>query len=122
MSFLKRFIEKSLSENVPRKIKRIIFITTLVGEIEGIKEPDNALLDKINTFFKLNTDSDSLKFPFLFKKAIWNDVEVKEKRIQDHPDIIVKTMPSWLTYGSKELMLDDISRVFELKDQLHHIT
>ena len=123
-----------LSRWLPKRLKRILFLSSLFAVIQQINEPSSALCVKLNRLFKMAGHPDSILLPMYIKSFIWSNIsykseiilpdsvitvaDLKEKILADRESIIVawyfnNLAPTWLAYGSLKLMINDICSLLE---------
>ena len=129
-SKIKHFFFLWAEKVLPRRIKRVIYVSSILALIEQINNPDDALLAKLNEILDLGKYPASAGLPmFCAKSLIWVNCETytvelhgktipitelaKEPR-QEEDNMIVgryfsNIVPKWLKYGSDDLMTRDIS-------------
>lgn len=117
-NFVIRHLQKRLTELLPSRFKRLLYIGSVIGILVS-KSPDPELLGKINQALNVAYGSSGMLFPAYFSDQIWAE-RVLEKAA--HCDIhhmhdedcwkigmlMAKECPSWLQYGSLQLMAADI--------------
>lgn len=109
----------------PAHMKRLMFMVTLYHYIKkdptDVESVDKRALDELNESLHLaKTNAQSLVLPGLMTQSIWANCpeEALLTCPLDHAvDCIINTIPSWLVYGSKERIRDDVNemRQFVLK-------
>lgn len=128
-NFVTRFLIKTYTKRIPRRLKRLIYVSSILGMMQQVKDPNMELVSKLNDVFKIAKYPDAFKFPMYIKSIIWknmatNQVVVGDARSIAIPDLInsdltnsdvelvgqyfAKHSPSWLRYGSIDLMVDDV--------------
>jgi len=126
MTFIKKKVENTLTNYLPKKVKRLIFISSVIGLIKNIKDPDIEILNKINELFNLSTDNKVLKLPIYFKYYIWtsfkrgvdesvikniNNSDIEISNVNIFIKKILNDIPSWLNYGTNELIISDLKKI-----------
>lgn len=134
-NFIQRKFFGFLNENLPRKLKRLIFLSSLLAMIEDIKNPSDDIIKKLDELFKLaNSNEMAIGFPmyihsFIWQKALLNSLGTKEN-FRERLDTLVteklnsrdfrelcnffyKSTPEWLKYGSKNLIENDLRILFK---------
>lgn len=121
---------KLLEKRLPRRFKRLIYVSSILGLIQQMKDPDMALVIKLNTMFKLANNPDALAFPMYIKSVIWKDVmleavcisttdeqvpitalldqELNSKDCTAIGEYFARQAPAWLKYGAIDTMVNDI--------------
>lgn len=131
-------ITKMMGYILPDRMKRIIFISSFIGQIKDCKNPDMELLSKINNLLTLSTQNNqgavALAFPMKMHSVLWDKVELKEiflsknihiddvRQIAEYKFVknqvrlvseeLVKRTPRWLRYSSNTQMRSDLMLVF----------
>lgn len=123
MSFLEEFL--------PTKIKRMIFLSSLLAYIQGTKSPDQHLVQKLNHLLKLSNNDKSAMVPPLLNEKIWGGIvsrteplgrsglvlsdlsEIKDYKVFTYQsrfisDRIIRRTPNWLRYGSNKQIKEDL--------------
>jgi hypothetical protein len=132
--FIRRFFYKSLYTNVPRRIKRLIFIASILALIDGNSEINKYLATKLNNILQIAYNDEALYFPMAIKSIIWksiiknplleisgkvyNILNISEIRTNDPylnntSNFLISNMPAWLVYGSVDMMHHDIEVLFK---------
>lgn len=119
-------------------MKRLVFISSILGLIYRVKDPDLRMIHKLNKVFKLAEYPEALQLPFRVKSLIWQNRDLnvlghdgKVIHIFDVPttslnkeDVehlssqVVSQAPWWLAYSSTENMCKDLQRLFSQIQQL----
>lgn len=127
--FFSRHFLKFLENRLPRRFKRLIYVSSVLGMMEQAKDPDMVFVSKLNETFKLAQRPDAYAFPMYIRSVIWkgaantaihlsNDEElaigdVIKRELNSYDCAVIgayfaKHSPAWLRYGSLELMVNDI--------------
>lgn len=135
-SFFKRHLTKFLCEYVPWRIKRLIFLSSVIGFIEGIREPDKEYVQKLNEILKLAHHDDAIALPMYIHSWLWkkcddevsieiNGVDAKVTdlaKIQIPPlyfskiaSFLISNAPAWIVYGNVETVAKDLEILFRKK-------
>jgi hypothetical protein len=115
---------------LPKKTKRLVFLSSLIGYITKNEEPDKELLQKINNLLALSENDRAMVLPMYISKTIWHDriqsfdcfscVNSKtcEKTVKNmclsHQQIcrmsnaIITNIPNWMVYGTKRHIRHDV--------------
>lgn len=111
--------------------------------MQNVTNPDNEMVEKINELFSLTRNPDAMKLPIQMNAKIWSafDEAVLERaRVKDCDlsgisetkvsiaqlrivaNQLIDTVPSWLIYGSREAMRQDIYKLLQapLSSPTHH--
>lgn len=130
----------ALAKRISRRVKRLIYISSIMGLLEQVKDPDMHVVGKLNEVFKVAKFPDAFIFPMYIKSIIWKDVgnmaiEVDaEHRLQiaqvmqcdlstrectavaEH---FARRAPSWLKYASLDLMIEDVIQLVHQLKRFH---
>ncbi len=125
----KRYIYKWLYHKIPKRVKRLIFVSSIIGLLDVDKSITNELIAKINSLLKIAHNPDAMYFPIAVKSIIWrklvknptmiiNGIEYNisdlrnirktDKYYDSLSKFILNAAPEWLRYGSAALMEYDI--------------
>lgn len=129
-----------LGHVLPRRMKRLIFVSSFIAHIKNSTNPDKELLSKINKLLMLSSSDEALLLPVQLHQQIWHKVVLKdvlsEKNIEiddisqiasysfKKPQIrtlseeIIRVIPNWLMYGSKTQIRSDLICIFQNMDTL----
>lgn len=89
------------------KAKRMIFISSITPFInDNIEVIDEKIVRKLNAIFEIADDERALLFPRSLSKIMWSQLDTNKLKDIDY---LLTMIPSWLRYGSNELMMKDIS-------------
>ena len=138
-TLVQRFLERVLS----KRTRKLIFLSSLAGYMQNVTNPDNEMVEKINELFSLTRNPGAMKLPIQMNAKIWSafDEAVLERaRVKDCnlsgisetkvsiaqlrivANQLIDTVPSWLIYGSREAMRQDIYKLLQapLSSPTHH--
>ena len=127
---MSHYIKNLMKDILPRRIKRLIYLSSILGVIEHVqKDPDLELIEKLNDILKLADNANSYRLPIYVKSLIWKNlnyvpvvgsesgfVPITELHVQNMSnsqkhvlaDFFSFRCPEWLAYGSKKLMESDV--------------
>lgn len=129
VSFFAKWFYKLLEKHLPRSFKRLIYVSSILGLFEQTQDPDMTLVVKLNETFKLAQYPDAFAFPMYIKSVIWKNaiseaillkgansvaigdlikMELNSKECSTIGEYFAKQSPTWLKYGSLDLMANDI--------------
>jgi len=130
---VKKRIENSFRDYLPKRFKRMIYISSLLSLILQIKKPNESQLEKINSIFKIAKYKDSMAVPIYFNSYIWHDINnttivtidsnngipltsiknayLTEKDKDIITDFFINRTPNWLKYGSRNLLKHDTDMI-----------
>lgn len=133
---MSHYIKSLMKDMLPRRMKRLIYLSSILGVIEHVqKDPDLALIEKLNDVLKLADNANSYRLPIYVKSLIWKDAEqdrgvlmnehyvpISQIQIQESMSMSEKTKladfftfkcPDWLKYGSEQLMENDVVNLID---------
>lgn len=116
---------------LPTKIKRMIFLSSLLAYIQGTKNPNQQLVYKLNHLLKLSNNDKATMVPPLINERIWGNLVSRSEpfgknglllsdlsEIRDYEvfayhsrfisDRIIRRTPTWLRYGSNKQIREDL--------------
>lgn len=129
------FTSRVLGKLLPRRMKRLIFVSSFIAHLRNTTDPDRDLLSKINKLLSLSNRDEALLLPIQLHQQIWSKVFLKEvfqeksinfddisqiasfkfhkPQIRTLSEEIIKVIPSWLMYGSRNQVKNDLVCIFE---------
>lgn len=116
-----------------RRMKRLVFISSIVGLVYKVKDPDIKVISKLNAILDLANSPQAMELPYMVKSVIWKDkdlnilghdgkaihIEDVKNFEMDSTDIdnlstqVVSQTPWWLKYSSTEVMCSDLKTLFK---------
>lgn len=132
-SFLSSAICDKLINKVPRKFKRLVFLSSILGIIDDIKNPTDEIISKLNEILSLAHDKKALMLPIYIHSFIWKGVMEpameKDQQLVDSIrnvvggvidedsknyliDFFITHSPEWLRYGSIDLIKKELNTLF----------
>ena len=132
--YIRRYFYKSLYKKVPKRIKRLIFVASILALVDGTKEINKTLASKLNLILQVAYNVEAMYFPMAVKSIIWksviknplvtiagntynikdlNDIRVLDPDLSNVSAFLIDRMPAWLVYGSRDLMHRDIQVLFQ---------
>lgn len=116
-----------------KRVKRLVFISSIVGLVYKSKEPDLTLISKLNSVLHIANSAQAMQLPYRVKSVIWKDADLTtlshsgkslcladiETFDIDKEDIerltvqVVSQTPWWLKYSSPEVMCEDLKVLFK---------
>ena len=124
-----RTFYKVLENNLPRRFKRLIYVSSILRLIQQVQDPDMQLITKLNNIFKIAHSPDAFAFPMYIKSAIWKDAIDEAVYITSDKEVAIEDLisqdlsnkdctvigeyfanhaPTWLLYGAVDTMVNDI--------------
>ena len=129
-----------LGQVLPKRMKRLIFVSSFIAHIKNSTNPDKELLSKINKLLLLSSNDDALLLPVQLHQQIWQKVVLKDvltdknieiddisqiasysfkkPQIRTLSEEIIRVIPNWLLYGSKTQIRSDLICIFQNMDIL----
>ena len=127
-SFLSRFMYRKMGEVLPRRLKRLMFMGSVLGVLTQNKKPNAALLYPLNAVLKAAPDASGFQFPIFMYKYLWKETlkeqlilsdvvyPVSELKIEQYDDMDIwrvavffaKRSRPFMQYGSLQMMATDI--------------
>lgn len=131
--FFKRVLSDFVASKLGARYKRMIFMSSIYGLIQQVKDPDLALVQKLNDVLKLSHYPEAFQLPIKVKSLIWTDCkegyidtgmdmisfsEIKGKELPVEKCRFVaryfsNRAPNWLRYATPETMEDDVIRLIQ---------
>lgn len=117
-NFLTRMLCEKLQELLPMRIKRLLYVGSVIGVLFS-KTPDPAILARVNEALKIAYGANSMLFPAYISDRIWADLVIEQNKILTLKDMenmerwgiclqFAHRCPPWLQYGSEQLMAADV--------------
>lgn len=120
----KAALEFILSKVLSRHGKRILFITSLYFQVVQIERLKADAIRKLNTIMKLAHAEEALQLPVAMRGLVWNstaiqqtlsaelmDQNISDDRAQKISEEVVSLAPTWLRYGSQDMVKDVIELI-----------
>lgn len=127
-NFLLRYISKFLADILPGRFKRLLFVASAMGLILKGRAPEDVVLQRINARLRLCYGYAAMLFPIVIGRLLWRDYvtskvklgesvvfvtdlnvsELKEMQRWQLGLSMARRAPSYLRYGSVELMTTDL--------------
>lgn len=129
--FFRRKFEQALKNGIPSKTKRMCLIASLTANIRGTYALDHDSLKLLNETMGLGDNEDSLLFPIVIGKKIWNvtsdEFETVRKlirlcdwskeQVSKICTVIMGMIPQWLWYADRHAVATDVELLLR-----HHET
>lgn len=116
-----------------KRMKRLVFISSIVGLVYKVKDPDLRVISKLNSILHLANCPQAMELPYRVKSVIWRDkdlnvlahngkaihiedVKTFEMDTEDMDNLttqVVSQTPWWLKYSSTEVMCSDLKALFK---------
>lgn len=91
--------------------RRMCVMASLHAQLVRCSSDDVGSIQRLNERMQLVADSNAMKLPTLFGKVIWKNIPSIDKVDLNSDRIvrrIIRSMPCWLDYGTKEKLETDI--------------
>lgn len=103
---------------IPKKTKRLVFLTSLLGRLVDSHNPSIETMHKLNNLLGLCTVEDAMKLPLSFSGSIWSNKTPEELIIDPYSlsrtvNSIIDVSPKWLRYADTEAMVHDIETILK---------
>lgn len=132
-----------LGRIIPNRVKRLIFISSLIAYIQGTEKPDAVLACKINRLLSLAHNETAIYTPTMIMDRIWpniiardepightgvalcdlceiEDYQVNPSQARSISNQIIGHMPAALRYGSNRQMKSDLITLIMNIPKLNH--
>ena len=116
---------------LPRRIKRLLFVSSLTGKITGLNELDRATRQLLNEMFGLCKDPDAIALPLALNEKIWMNRPIgnlvhsahlegvlTDQEITRVARQIVAMMPCWLVYTGTMKISADVRELLLQRNEL----
>lgn len=132
---LEASVPEILGKVLPRRAKRMIFVSSFIAHIQNCQTSDKTLLNKLNLLMQLSADDNALDLPMRLHNRIWGNIQIEEilrdknlavssideivhmefvtPQIRTISEQIVKATPEWLKYDSNTKMRADLIKLFK---------
>jgi hypothetical protein len=120
---------------LPRRIKRLVFISSLSGKVCGSIEMDRVTRLRLQQVFGLCTDPDAVALPLAYNDRIWSNRPIEQlvcpmhlQGIHSDQELtrtarqIVVMMPCWLVYGKTMKIVDDVRELLIKRNELFSVS
>ena len=127
------WLDRLLKKKLSYRLKRMIFLSSVLGLVENIQHPDNELLSKLNSVLKLAHDKQALKFPIMIHSWIWRRqkdnviyldgraVPISELVNLHEGDVdfdqiaayLFNAAPDWVVYSKFPTVSEDLRKLFD---------
>ena len=130
--FVRTVVAKTFDKILSTHMKRLVFISSLVGLVYQAKDPDLLTITKLNQVFDLANYPEAMQFPARVKSVIWRDkdlnilghdgktlhifdvdqVQMNKEDVEKLSTQVTSQAPWWLKYGDFEAMKADVAQLF----------
>ena len=138
---LRRVIATFVRRFMPKKTKRLVFISTLFAGIKDIQETSPEHLQCLNELMGLCEIKEAISLPMFFGAMLWkkklpegiflhyrknpplqlceiNNKELSEVEMRVIANTIINHTPCWLLYTSRRKMRDDLVLLLEMMPKM----
>lgn len=128
-------LEQTAKEILPARVKRMMFVTTITGLMRQITDPNEELIARLNDVFKAVHYQGTISATMRVKAIIWRKINptvelngrsvtiagldkmvLTDDETEQVASYFASNVPSWMRYGSRELMIHDVKEVMH---QMH---
>ena len=126
--FVSRVIHRFLKYRLSCRIKRMIFLSSLLGFTKCKDLPSIDTIIKINEVLGLAHDVEAIKLPIFIRTWLWNhefdeeitvsnrrillsqfyDIQLSRNEFERLADYIISKAPDWLIYAGKDTICNDL--------------
>ena len=130
--FARTLIANTFNKMLSNHMKRLVFISSLVGLVYQVKDADMKVITKLNNVFKLADHAEAMQLPVRVKSVIWKDKDLnvlgKSGKVIHLSDVqlaklekedverlstqVASQAPWWLKYSDYEAMKADVVKLF----------
>lgn len=120
-NFLLRFVDRKFKEIIPCRVKRMLYVSSVIGMILKGSKPDAEMFRLLNIPLRLANRPDSMVIMAAMWDFIWSEqirdryqrelnalTLAPDKEIWQLAATIALHCPDWLQYGTEQLMAADI--------------
>lgn len=140
LNILERIVPSLLGKMLPKRAKRMIFVSSFLAHIQNNCQSNKTLLSKLNMLMKLSSDDNALDLPMRLHNKIWGNIQIVDILREKNIDVtsideivymeifssqvrtvseqIVKAAPEWLRYDSNTKMRADMVMLFKNLNKL----
>lgn len=139
-SFWARHISPFLSQKISARVKRMVFLSSVVGLLENITTPDKEMLEKLNAVLKLAHNQDAIALPIYVHSWLWKECDVNTCVEIDGQSVplfklletkmsgegfkkvaayLMNIAPNWMVYGSEQVIAKDLELLFDNAPRLN---
>lgn len=133
LDFFRWLIGNLIIKHMSWRMKRLIFVSSAFAVLKQISDPNDVAARKLNEILALAHKQDSCGFAMLIKDLIWKDLgtepiqiygqslsiadiskrQFSEKERKAIGEYFVSKVPSFLRYGSDNLMSNEVAHMVE---------
>lgn len=131
---LVRLFGRTIGHRLPRKYKRMIYISSILGLLQQVREPDMELVKKLNDIIKIAHHVEVIQGPIYIKNLIWRTFSKRTLALSETKTIAVcdiakseltqrecevignffaNSAPEWMRYGSLGMMINDVTLLIQ---------
>ena len=129
MNWLRASLNRLLYKALPRRIRRLVFIASVVGYLHDTVNVPDALIEKLNRLLDLAHDPNAIRFPIVIHNVIWrnlNEISLAEhgivasslkeyiknlkteEEIAQLTELLIENAPCWTLYEKPEVIERDL--------------
>lgn len=128
-------LEQTAKEILPARVKRMMFVSSITGLMRQITDPNEELVARLNEVFKAVHYQGTITATMKVKAIIWRKINptvelngrsvtiagmdkmtLTDDEAEQVASYFATNVPSWMRYGSRELMIHDVKEVMH---QMH---
>jgi len=122
------FFSKILKNILPKKIKKLILVSSILAIVKKSKDPDMELIKKLNDVLNLAHDPNAFIFPMKINSFIWDtsssrlminnrfisfdEITKLELSSDDYAgigDYFANVAPKWIKYADSKTISEDVT-------------
>lgn len=134
---IRTFLFMLLEKWLPRKTKRLVFISTFIACVNNVNTPSKRMLSKINELLHVSDNDSAISLPMMFGCKLWEsklpcgvhlkhlnnptirlsdlkDKELNTAELRIVANTILSSCPQWLMYDSKRVMRTEVITVINV--------
>jgi hypothetical protein len=128
-----RYAEGVIRSYMPKRVKRLVFVSSILGLIQENKDPDLELVQKLNGILQVAKTPEGFLLPMYIHGYIWKNQAVDAIpfrnsifplrtimgfKLTDEEYTLIgkyfnKAIPDCLRYGSEDLLVSDVTNLLK---------
>ena len=126
---LKVMVVSALVRPMPRRMKRLLFLTSVMTHVKD-SQLNSQTLHKLNNLMGLCREEKAMELPMMLSKVIWDGRVIEpikvlsekktipDSQFQDLIHQVITNVPHWLRYGRAGDMEEDLRRLLSYRTEL----
>lgn len=127
-------VAKAFHWSLPRRVRRIAFIASVVAMLGKIDQPNRSYIEKLNKILALAGNADAIAYPMHIRSFIWKErlkdayitveevnipiselnlVGMDDKQIHALAHLLFERAPHWLLYGTERFFTRDLEKLLK---------